>query len=123
MYIRDEADGDFWSASWQPVGKSLKDYKNECRHGMGYTRFISEYKGIKSKYRVFVPMDKPLEIWEIELENLSGEVRELSIFSYAEYCFWNNDSDLSIFNMLLYNIQNGLYNDIIDYSIVFMAIL
>ena len=35
LYIRDNADGDFWSASWQPVGKDLKEYKSECRHGLG----------------------------------------------------------------------------------------
>lgn len=118
IYIRDEADGDFWSASWQPVAKPLKEYHSQCRHGMGYTRFISEYKGIKSNYRVFVPVDKPLEFWEIELLNLSSETRTLSLFSYAEYCLWNNDSDLSNFQYCLYIARMGYYDGIVDYSIV-----
>ena len=46
IYVRDNEDGDFWSASWQPVGKDLSVYKTECRHGLGYSRFHSEYKGI-----------------------------------------------------------------------------
>ena len=83
IYIRDDKDGDYWSASWQPVAKDLEEYKTECRHGMGYTRFISEYRGIKSNYRVFVPLNEPIEFWELELENKSDEVRDLSIFSYA----------------------------------------
>jgi cellobiose phosphorylase len=32
IYIRDQEDGDFWSASWQPVGKDLSLYRSECRH-------------------------------------------------------------------------------------------
>ena len=37
IYLRDNADGDYWSASWQPVGKDLDTYKSECRHGTAYT--------------------------------------------------------------------------------------
>ena len=37
LYLRDNEDGDFWSASWQPVGKDLETYRSECRHGTGYT--------------------------------------------------------------------------------------
>ena len=33
IYIRDDRSSDFWSASWQPVGKDLAQYKSECRHG------------------------------------------------------------------------------------------
>ena len=47
FYLRDQEDGDFWSASWQPVGKPLDQYKSECRHGTAYTTITSEYKGIQ----------------------------------------------------------------------------
>lgn len=30
IYIRDDRSSDFWSASWQPVGKDLAQYKSEC---------------------------------------------------------------------------------------------
>ena len=33
VYLRDDDTSDFWSASWQPVGKSLDEYKSECHHG------------------------------------------------------------------------------------------
>jgi len=117
IYLRDEADGDYWSASWQPVGKPLDSYKTVCRHGLGYTRFESEYKGIASNYRVFVPIDKPVEIWEIEVENKSDTDRELSLFTYAEWCFWNMDQDLTNFQYILYTCRMGYENDIVDYSI------
>ncbi len=119
IYIRDDKSGDYWSASWQPVAKNFEDYKTECRHGMGYTKFISEYDGIKSDYRVFVPLDKPIEFWEIELENNSDQVRELSVFPYAEWCFWRIDQDLSNFQYILYTCRMDYYDDMIDYSLLF----
>lgn len=117
VYIRDNKDGDYWSASWQPVGKPLTQYKNLCRHGLGYTTFTSDYQGITSNYRVFVPIDKPIEFWEVELTNNSGEERDLSLFTYAEFCFWDMDQDLSNFQYILYTCRMGYQQDIIDYSI------
>ena len=49
IYLRDNESRDYWSASWQPVGKSLDEYKSECRHGLGYTIISSEYSGIHSR--------------------------------------------------------------------------
>ena len=31
IYLRDNETKDFWSASWQPVGKDLEKYKSECK--------------------------------------------------------------------------------------------
>lgn len=117
IYIRDNDDGDYWSASWQPVGKPLEEFKNVCRHGLGYTIFTGEYKGITSNYRVFVPVDKPIEFWEVELTNNSDRERDLSLFTYAEWCFWDMDQDLSNFQYILYTCRMGYEKDIIDYSI------
>ena len=33
VYLRDEADGDFWSVSWRPVEKPLNEFKTITRHG------------------------------------------------------------------------------------------
>lgn len=49
IYIRDNKSLDYWSASWQPVGKDLDDYKCQCRHGMGYTRMRADYGQISSE--------------------------------------------------------------------------
>jgi len=47
LYLHDKESKDFWSTSWQPVGKPLKDFKTECRHGSAYTKISSEYSGIQ----------------------------------------------------------------------------
>ena len=49
IYIRDNDTADYWSASWQPVGKPLDQYKSECRHGTAYTVISSEYADVKSE--------------------------------------------------------------------------
>ena len=36
VYLRDDDTKDYWSASWQPVGKSLDVYKSECHHGTAH---------------------------------------------------------------------------------------
>ena len=85
LYLRDEETGDFWSASWKPVKKPLETYHTECRHGTAYTEFISEYDGIRSRALYYVPMGATHEVWSLEVENLSGRPRRLSVFAYAEF--------------------------------------
>ena len=43
VYIRDNETKDYWSVSWQPVGKPLDKAKYTCRHGMSYTVYTCEY--------------------------------------------------------------------------------
>ncbi|MCL2187219.1 MAG: N,N'-diacetylchitobiose phosphorylase [Defluviitaleaceae bacterium] len=85
IYLRDDNDGDFWSASWQPVGKPMDVYKSECRHGTGYTRLTAEYKGIKSVVDYYVPHEESHEIWHVQVTNISDEARKISAFGYAEF--------------------------------------
>ena len=121
VYLRDEETSEFWSATWQPVGKPLDKYKSECRHGMGYSKFTSEYLGIRTTMRVFVPVDRPVEFWELEVENISGRTRKLSLFPYAEWCFWMADQDMSNFQWILYTCRMAYDSDIIDFSLRFAA--
>jgi len=47
LYVRDDADGTFWSPSWQPTQHDVDDYS--CRHGMGYSIIASTYRRIKAE--------------------------------------------------------------------------
>jgi cellobiose phosphorylase len=55
VYLRDQEDGTYWSATWQPI-PSVKLAAYECRHGPGYTRITSRYRGIRSEMLYFVPL-------------------------------------------------------------------
>ena len=90
LYIRDNVSGDYWSASWQPVGKDLASYKSNCCHGMGYTRMLAEYAGIHSEADYYVPLGKTHEIWGLTVTNQSESARELTLTGYAEFTNHNN---------------------------------
>ncbi len=124
FYIRDMESKDYWSASWQPVGKPLDKYKSTCRHGTAYSIFESEYAGIKSETKYYVPLGATFEYWRLKLTNTSDKERKLRAFSYCEFANqWNTTQDqvnlqYSIFivqgrkfsdNMLHYTIQDNLY--------------
>ncbi|MDO4804477.1 MAG: N,N'-diacetylchitobiose phosphorylase [Lachnospiraceae bacterium] len=85
IYLRDNADGDYWSASWQPVGKDLAAYKSECRHGTAYTVISADYRDIHSEATFYVPLGKTHEVWELTVTNNSKDIRELTITGVAEF--------------------------------------
>lgn len=90
IYIRDDESRDYWSASWQPVGKDLAVYKSECRHGTAYTKICADYSDIHSEALYYVPLNKTYEVWNLSLTNCSQAVRNLSITGYAEFTNSNN---------------------------------
>ena len=90
IYIRDNASKDFWSASWQPVGKDLEAYKSECHHGTAYTKMLADYSDIHSEALYYVPLNKSYEVWSLKVTNNSDKERSLNITCYAE--FTNNSN-------------------------------
>lgn len=90
IYLRDREDGDYWSASWQPVGKPLESYESECRHGLSYTVISSLYSGIRTRVLYYVPLGGTYEVWRLEVKNESERERKLSVFGFAE--FTNDDN-------------------------------
>jgi cellobiose phosphorylase len=90
IYIRDEADGSFWSPTWQPVGADYDMY--QCEHGIGYTRFHHQRNAVTSDVLIFVPPGEPLEIWRLELTNESNRERHLSLWTYLEWCLGAPDA-------------------------------
>ena len=95
VYLRDDADGDFWSPSWMPTQSPLDSF--ECRHGMGYSTISSRHAGIAASTRYFVPLDETLEIWQLTLTNERAEQAQLSIFSSVEFCLWEANDDATNF--------------------------
>lgn len=106
IYIRDNSSEDFWSATWQPVCKSTAKgksgcYKYECRHGMSYTTIKSEYSGIATDTTYFVPLHENLEVWNLKIKNNSNKKRDISLFTYIEFCLWQAIMDMTDFQYTL----------------------
>lgn len=90
IYLRDNDSADFWSVSWQPVGKPLDKYKNTCRHGTAYTIISSEYDNIKSETTYYVPNGQTYEVWRCVVTNCDSKPRNLSSFGFVEFTNDNN---------------------------------
>ncbi len=90
LYLRDNDSADYWSASWQPVGKSLDLCRYECRHGMGYTVMTADYSGIRSEATYYVPLGKSYEVWTLSVSNHSERARDLTLTGYAEFTNHSN---------------------------------
>ena len=117
IYLHDHESKDYWSASWQPVGKPLDQYKSECRHGSAYTVISSEYSGIRTETTYFVPLGKDFECWHVKLTNLSQKPRQLSAFTYVEYANnWNAMDDLVNLQYTQHIVKMDVEDNIIDHG-------
>ena len=117
VYLRDEEDGDYWSVSWQPVGKPKEHYS--CRHGLGYVTYRSDYSDIRAEQKLFVAMDDPVEIWDVRLRNDSDRSRTLSVFSYLEFSFHQVDMDNRNFQMSLYAAGSRYLDGVIEHDLYY----
>ncbi len=89
FYIKDG--NTVWNPGWKPTQTDLDSY--ECRHGIGYSRFTGAKNDVEASVLTFVPVDDNCEISQVKLTNNSNAVKNISLFSYVEWCLWNADDD------------------------------
>ena len=102
VYLRDNSDGDYWSISWQPVGKDLSSATYRTRHGLSYSIFECKYRGIEASQKLFIPRGHKSEIWDVRVKNTGSDVRKLSVFGYLEFSFNIIEIDNQNFQMSMY---------------------
>ena len=102
VYLRDNADGDYWSLSWQPVGKDLASASYRTRHGLSYSVFECSYKGIEASQKLFIPRGRKCELWDVRVKNTGKTARKLSVFGYVEFSFNIIEIDNQNFQMSMY---------------------
>ncbi|VWX61586.1 Cyclic beta-(1,2)-glucan synthase NdvB [Burkholderiales bacterium 8X] len=82
IYVRDEASGELWSATQNPIAATGA---YETRHGHGYSRFAHAQHGIALDLLQFVPMEDPVKLSRLRLRNGSNKTRRLSVTLYVEW--------------------------------------
>jgi N,N'-diacetylchitobiose phosphorylase len=122
FYLRDRESGDYWSASWQPVGKRLgsqvDQYKSTCRHGTAYTVIESRYAGIASVTTYFVPLGQAFEYWRLKLTNESDRPRGLSVFTLCEFTNqWDTFQDRVNLQYSLFIVRGELSDGLLRIAI------
>ena len=102
VYLRDADDGDYWSISWQPVGKDLSKASYVTRHGLSYSVFECDYRDIHVEQKLFIPRGHKCEIWDVTVKNNGPAARKLSVFGYCEFSFNIIEIDNQNFQMSMY---------------------
>ena len=116
VYLRDDETGEYWSISWQPVGKDLSKAKYVCRHGLSYSKFSCDYKDIHAQQNMFIPIEDDVELWDVVLKNTGKGNRKISVFSYMEFSFHHIEADNQNFQYSLYTSGSSYKDGIIEYD-------
>ena len=117
VYLHDKRSKDFWSASWQPVGKPLAEYKTVCRHGTAYTKIDSDYSSIRTETLFFVPLGRLYECWLLKVTNNDTKKRDLSLFTFVEYANnWNLSQDMINLQYSQFISKMDVVGNIIDHG-------
>ncbi|MCP5533665.1 MAG: glycosyl transferase [Akkermansiaceae bacterium] len=91
LYVKD---GDtVWNPGWKPVKTPLDHY--ECRVGLGYSKITGEKNGIAVEQLCFIPRGETLELWKTTVTNHSDRKREITLFSFVEFCFFEALNDMT----------------------------
>ncbi|MCI4347730.1 MAG: phosphorylase, partial [Thermoplasmata archaeon] len=83
IYVRDEETGALWGPTLLPIREDASPYI--ARHGQGYSRFEHTSHGIALRLLQFVPLEDPVKISRLTLDNQSDRSRRLSVTAYVEW--------------------------------------
>lgn len=92
-YIKDE--DTVWNPGWMPSKTQLDSYR--CRHGLGYSVFEAQKDSVSAELTAFVPLGANCEVNKLTLTNTGYKTKNLSLFSYVEFCLWNAMDDMTNF--------------------------
>ncbi len=85
MYLRVENENGYelLAPFFVPVLKEPDSY--QCRVGLGYNRYISDFSGLICDVTVFVPRGKAVEISKVRIENNSGKSLKVDVIPVSEF--------------------------------------
>jgi cyclic beta-1,2-glucan synthetase len=55
------------------------------RHGFGYSVFTHQALGLSLTLTVFVPSEDPVKLWHLQIQDLSGQPRQLAVTLFVEW--------------------------------------
>lgn len=93
-------DGDeVYSLGWMPVKHEADSF--ECRHGLGYTKIKCLQNGLESEVLFMVPLHDNVELHHVSLTNKGEKTKEVTLFSFIEFCLWNAYDDMTNYQRTL----------------------
>lgn len=91
--------GRVYSLSWMPLKQETDSF--QCRHGLGYTKIFSLQNNLESEVLYMVPLKENVELHHVRLTNKGEEEKEITLFSYIEFCLWNAYDDMTNYQRTL----------------------
>ncbi|MBR2676471.1 MAG: hypothetical protein IKE28_06140 [Solobacterium sp.] len=119
IYLRDAENSDYWSVSWQPVGKPLDQAEYRTRHGLSYTVYECNYDHIRASQKMSVPIGETALVWDVTVTNTDDRVRTLDLFSYTEFSFHHIAIDNQNFQMSLYCAGSSYKDGVIVHDLYY----
>lgn len=83
----------------------------ECRVGLGYTRFVTEFHGVRTELTIFVPTNQEILLQEIEVTNLSDEAIELDAIPLLEYTHFDALKQFTNADWVPQTMQSEVHDD------------
>jgi N,N'-diacetylchitobiose phosphorylase len=96
FYLRDRDTGDFWSSSWQPVGKTAGALLvgMPARHGL-HRHHLGVGAASGPSRPTLSRSGQTFEYWRLRVTNRGAAPRKLSVFTYCEFTSnWTMSQDL-----------------------------
>ena len=90
-YIRDDHSGTVFCPAGNPAPTPVQDRTVEFHREKTLMR--SSCAGLRATQRVFVPQQHPVECTTITIDNLTGETRHISVFSYVMFQLTGCDNE------------------------------
>jgi cellobiose phosphorylase len=111
LYLRRRAVGKLlvFSPFFVPTLDSFERY--ECRVGLGYSKFISEFHGIRTQITVFVPTDEQVLVQEVSVTNLSPDTVELDAVPLLEYTHFDALKQFTNADWVPQTMQSEVHDD------------
>lgn len=80
FYLRDNETGEIWSVPQGPIRSKPDEFLFSA--GKSDILWTVTIAGIRCIIRVVVPVHDPVELWTVEVQNISARPRSISVFSY-----------------------------------------
>lgn len=104
-YLRDEASGEYWQLA---PNRTSDNRTYRIAHGRGYTRYEHESHGLQQEMTVYVPLEDPVKLIQLQLHNTTEEPRTLSVTYYAEWVLGVHREGSSSFIVTEWDEEHGM---------------
>ncbi|CAA6689546.1 MULTISPECIES: GH36-type glycosyl hydrolase domain-containing protein [unclassified Lentimonas] len=94
FYLRDLESGEYWSPNRNFDRSGFDVFETEV--GLGWSKIVSEHRGIRFEWTIFVPRVGNRECWKVVVSNTGDAPKELDLFAYSGSAL--NDLEHSAYN-------------------------